>query len=486
MAPREEKHPKFLTLPYVLHPGQNHVYTAWVTTPVESGRSQVLLRGDKPRAVTAESRPLTRLPGTLHIARIDGLAPGETVEYAASTGDLVTSYYTCRSKPAVDAGVRFLLTSDSQSMPLAAPAIAQVPNLCPDLDFILYPGDLADHPYLPEDWWSELALGDPSGAPRHERLTQGFFPIFQGTARLEWEGGEIRTSGAPLLQRLPLYACPGNHEVSGENGFHGVRPLNVDPKGWNVTSFEELFGPPELPVGRRRYYSFTYGNIAFAMLFVSRAWRPGNHNLRSGLIYEETHPGDPERWSYGCFPFELITPGSPQYRWLEQTLRSRAFQEAEYRIVAMHHPIFTRGHDRLPPFVEPQAVEVRDRSEGGPLIARRYEYPPDQDILRKYLVPLFKATGVHLVVNGHSHVYSRFNVGGITYVESSNLGNTYGWNPLEVAGEDCRAWLSNPNESYFSVIDTREPGGLGVTYCAQDSRVVDAFRIKTGGYDPSV
>lgn len=68
-----------------------------------------------------------------------------------------------------------------------------------------------------------------------------------------------------------------------------------------------------------------------------------------------------------------------------------------------------------------------ERDEDGAVTGIRYEYPKEDDHLIRDLEPLLEDAGVDLVFNGHSHVWNRFEgPTGIDYLETSNVGNTYG------------------------------------------------------------
>jgi hypothetical protein len=57
----------------------------------------------------------------------------------------------------------------------------------------------------------------------------------------------------------------------------------------------------------------------------------------------------------------------------------------------------------------------------------RYDYPPQADYILRDVIPLLESAGVQLVLYGHSHLWNRFvNPQGIHFLESSNVGNTYG------------------------------------------------------------
>ncbi|BCB81918.1 hypothetical protein Pflav_083280 [Phytohabitans flavus] len=84
-----------------------------------------------------------------------------------------------------------------------------------------------------------------------------------------------------------------------------------------------------------------------------------------------------------------------------------------------HHPSHGLGNHSVPPYTDPiQVVEAK---------SIRYEYPLADDYILRDVEPLVSAAGVHLVLNGHSHVWNRFrNAAGVHWLETSNVGNSYG------------------------------------------------------------
>ena len=79
----------------------------------------------------------------------------------------------------------------------------------------------------------------------------------------------------------------------------------------------------------------------------------------------------------------------------------------------------------MPAFTPPR--QVIESGASGPITAIRYRYPAEADVLVRDVKPLLEAAGVDLVLNGHSHLWNRFeSPSGTHYLESSNVGNSYG------------------------------------------------------------
>jgi hypothetical protein len=137
-------------------------------------------------------------------------------------------------------------------------------------------------------------------------------------------------------------------------------------------SFADVFvNPPNAtnPADRELYYSFDYGNAHFVML----------SNYRS------------------------VTPGSPQYVWLQNDLAST---NQFWKFVVFHEPAYSSDKDNK---------------------------PKDNSAIVQNFVPLFEQYGVDVVLNGHWHDYERMKpllggqvssieAGGVVYVVTGGGG----------------------------------------------------------------
>jgi hypothetical protein len=90
-----------------------------------------------------------------------------------------------------------------------------------------------------------------------------------------------------------------------------------------------------------------------------------------------------------------------------------------------HHPPHSLGGNIVPAYTDP--VQTINRAANGQVKAVRYDYPLQADYLIRDVVPLIESAGTQLVFYGHSHLWNRFvSPVGTNFLESSNVGNSYG------------------------------------------------------------
>ena len=472
---------RLLTDPFLQLPTASSVRVVWFTEfpgqahTVYYGPQLGTSLGDQASTVSATTRLLTRLqedqksnlpngealetpaPRLVwrHEAEITGLQPGRPMPYRVESvtteGETVTSdEFALSAAPAAGTPLNILLTSDHQSKPMTVANLQKVIETVDSVDAVLVAGDLVNVPDRASEWFDDAA-----GA--------AFFPALQGRADYQLSGQRYR--GGALIQSAPLFSAIGNHEVMGR--FSPVTPLNEqfndpvprvaaaavydaqpevfnaqgDPAlreqwivnhSFNTETYEELFTLPTAEVpGRDRptsqFYATTFGDVRLISLFVTNIWRrPAVATDVQGRFQERLADlGNPIAWGHGQHIFEPIQAGSPQYQWLQSELASPAFQQARYKVVMLHHPPHSLGDNIVPPFTDP--VPLYDRYQDGTLRSIRYEYPLQDDHIIRDLVPLLERAGVDLVFYGHSHLWNRFvSDSGMHFLETSNVGNTYG------------------------------------------------------------
>jgi hypothetical protein len=475
--------------------------------------------GDSHPPANAPNGPVERLLWR-HSARADGLRPGERVPYRVLSVDdagraVASGVFTLAPKPPTGQAVKILLTSDHQTLPMTPANLQKVEETIGQVDAVVVVGDLVNHPDRASQWFD-----DARGT--------AFFPALQGRASAvieDDEGRETRYRGGRLIQCAPLYTVIGNHEVMGRSlpdrglgdefnaavprtvaeAAYARRSEQINPSGdpeirarwikdnsFNLDSYLELFTlPPESP-GGETYWAETFGDIRVIGLYVTQIWRtPKLDAARPGRYREaDPLPDDPLDHGWGQHIFERIDRGSDQLAWLERELASPAFLNAKYRVVLMHHPIHGLGANSSPPFTDPVRIEERDSS--GALTGVRYEYPRAEDYLIRDLEPLLRRAGVQLVVNGHSHLWNRFFDQGVHYLETSNVGNSFGafhirsgqsrsvpptpWDPANAAargdpnglepiapniapqtdGDEVLPYIASNRLTVFSILDTAD------------------------------
>jgi hypothetical protein len=463
--------------------------------------------GDSKPPVDAPEGPIER-PLRRHAARAEGLRPGERVPYRVLSLDdagrpVLSDVFTLAPKPPPGQAVKILLTSDHQTLPMTPANLQKVEETVGRVDAVFVVGDLVNHPDRASQWFDDV------------RGT-AFFPALQGRASAVIEGQdaqETRYRGGRLIQYAPLYTVIGNHEVMGRSvpgrrladAYNAAVPRKVaeaaydrrageiNPSGdpeirarwikdnsFNLDSYLELFTLPDDGPGGETYWAETFGDIRVVGLYVTQIWRtPKLDAVRPGRYREaDPLPDNPLDQGWGQHIFERIDRGSEQLAWLERELASPAFRDAKYRVVLMHHPIHSLGANSSPPFTDPVRIEERDTN--GVLTGVRYEYPRSEDHLVRDLEPLLREAGVQLVVNGHSHLWNRFFDRGVHYLETSNVGNSFGafhalggktrpvppppWDPANAAA------LGDPNglEPIPPSIDPETDGARVLPYIASN------------------
>ncbi len=471
--------PQLLTDPFVQKPTATSVNIVWFTD-FPGSEHRVIYGADMNKIVGATTTKLSRTredqksrfgqqtkPGQIwqkptprdiwrHEAELTDLVPETRIPYkvfSTRNDGLQISSDTFTVSPAPKPGtpLKILLTSDHQLMPMTAANLQKVVETVGQVDAVFHAGDLVNIPDRASEWFDDNRGG-------------AFFPCLQGRAHYELEKNGRKTvyHGGKIIQYAPIFTTLANHEVMGRFGkedsldgefndpfprkvaeaIYQQKASEVNPdnsevlrerwlvdNSFNSETYEEIFTFPESTSGTKKYYAVTFGDIRLVVLYVTNIWRHPNLSLNIRGRYQERQAdvNQPENWGHGQHIFEPITPGSPQYEWLKQELNSPEFKQAKYKIVMFHHPPHSLGENIVPPYTNPQQRLEQDATGQ---ITVKYEYPPNQDYIMRHLVPLIEAAGVQLVYYGHSHIWNRFVSSGQNhythYLESSNVGNTYG------------------------------------------------------------
>jgi cytochrome c biogenesis protein CcdA len=167
---------------------------------------------------------------------------------------------------------------------------------------------------------------------------------------------------APLLRRTPVYPVLGDNDVDGGHGLA-------------ARYFPRL---------ARGYYRFQWGDVQFLAL---NGWD-----------------------TRGRQPADELDPDSPQIQWLQRELALPEVQQAAFRVVLVHDPVYIsrgRGAERL----------------------------------QNVWAPIFEAHRVDVVFSSW-HLYERSHNNGVTYIISGGAGAELIWlppNPGFKAQADARA-----------------------------------------------
>ena len=498
-----------LSEPMLQNPGPDHVRVVWFTEAAGE-RHRVFVGPRAERVFEAQTAPMTRLledrdsrfagaapsaragprPRAVfrHEAVVTGLSPGERLPYAAVSeigGRAFRSSFPAFLGPLPRPGepLTLLLTSDHQGGRMCAANLQKAAETLGTVDAVLFAGDLADHPNRASEWFDGALPDRPP-----------FFAALQGTAARFAPGAAWR--GGAILQSAPLYACLGNHEYAGrwrldpgtDDPANGS-PVSIDAmqgdaqprwlaelrwarrqatggpaadpafrarwiadNSFECVTYREMWSLPEGPEGTA-YWAQRFGDVFLIALDANRVWRSWQVGRR-GKFGEPLDPAtgrvvaQPAEWGFGDFTFRPFGPGSRQYAWLEEVLRSPDCRSARFRIVLTHQTPFGLGMNTLPVQAMQQVtVELAEGARIGPfpasdwprlwpLVEARlragevrqvsYDYPLAGDLWRNHIEPLLLEAGVHLVLCGHSHLWQRSRVGDLHYLETSNVGNSFG------------------------------------------------------------
>lgn len=465
----------FLSDPFLQLPRETSVQVVWFSefpgkshqvnygenlqlSVVANSTKMTRMREDENSYVTPAYSHTTTREVWRHQAQIEGLKPGQRLPYQVisvreiqgKTETVTSEIFTLAAAPKTGQPLKILLTSDHQLKPLTAANLEKVEEIIGLVDGVFFAGDLVNVADRASEWFDDSRGG-------------AFFPCLQGNANYSLTKQDLTTvyHGGQLIQHAPIFPALGNHEVMGrfshdkslEQQVEDAIPLKkaeeyyqeiaseINPdnddqikKTWltdnsfNTDTYEQIFSLPEDSPGGKKYYAVTFGDIRLVVLYITNIWRSPSlyPKIRGRYQERELDLNKPENWGYGQHIFEPITPDSQQYQWLQAELNSENYQQAKYKVVMFHHPPHSLGSNVVPPYTNPILRE--EQTEAGETKAVNYLYPPEQDHISKYLMPLLESAGVNLVFYGHSHLWNRFlsQDSKINFLESSNVGNSYG------------------------------------------------------------
>jgi hypothetical protein len=423
-----------------------------------------------------------------HEATVTGLTAGTRVPYVAISalpnGTTVRSEtFSLQPLPRNGQALRLLLSSDQQNFPMAAANFQKVEETFGQVDAVLFPGDFVSQPNRASEWFDRANNSNPS----FFQSLQGTMQRWNSAA--VYKGGKILQNAAlygclgnheqPGRWRLdPATNNPNNTGPVTINGMDNdpqprwyaearyeelkaqINPSNdpafrerwIEDNSFEWTTYREMWSLPEGPQGKQ-YWAQRYGDVFLISLNANRIWRVWNPNQR-GKFTEQVPSGSAQvtqstdNWGFGDFTFVPFGRGSQQYRWLEQVLQSEAARTAKYRIVMSHQTMAGLGDNAVPVLAEQRITaeltngaligpfpasqwpvrwpQVRDAIAANAVKYMRYEYPLNDDTWRNDIEPLLLRHNVNLVHTGHSHLWNRTRNGSLHYLETSNVGNSFG------------------------------------------------------------
>ncbi|MFM6400587.1 MAG: metallophosphoesterase, partial [Planktothrix sp.] len=120
-----------------------------------------------------------------HEAEVIGLTPGVKLPYFVTSftennQKIESDHFILSAKPKAGRGVKILLTSDHQLMPMTAANLQKVAETIPQLDGIFFAGDLVNVPDRASEWFDDLR-------------GNSFFPSLQGKANYTLEKNQVET-----------------------------------------------------------------------------------------------------------------------------------------------------------------------------------------------------------------------------------------------------------------------------------------------------
>lgn len=317
------------------------------------------------------------------IATLTDLTPGTVVYYrvitVGSRGEEMGGRYFFKTAPLAGQGFEFVLLSDMQMKVRTKETIKILGQA--QKDFILFAGDMCNTPWKAGEWFNVAGCYETPGEE-----DRGFFECLHQSSE-----------NTHLLQYMPIFPCPGNHEFDDQRVCTD-KAMALDDTAWTWKVYMQMFRPlyPEQEYGLngKRWYSVDYGDLHICSLSVSR-W-----NAWDGFEYP------------GWITRDDISPDSPQARWLVSDLKS---SDARFKWVTQHWHMLNRGEDGY----YPVSTAVEDPANPGKAIY------PDGDYCWDVLRPIYEAYGVNAVNFGHSHVYERYLINGVHYIEAATIGNNY-------------------------------------------------------------
>ena len=361
-----------------------------------------------------------------YIAKIDGLSPGETVFYRAASEGRKTDIYSFHTAPKSGEGFRFAQMSDLQGLPDCDKTVYEIGKQ--RLDFILYSGDATYVSWRLDSWFD---VGEDWQSEDAKR--KAFFPNMQ------------QRNGVHLLQYMPIFFCPGNHELD-DMRCYSTKELTADDSKWNWSIFMQIFRPlystNDTSVTGKRWYSVDYADLHIVSLSINRLCFFNHFEAPGWRLYDS------------------ISPDSPQFTWLKKDLEDC---DARFKWAIQHFHILNKGWDVQFNLCSPVVSEDGSAS-----------YPYDHGGM---LMDLYSAHGVNAVSFGHSHVYERYFRKSTHYIEAAFLSVCFHNGEEEPHPSGLLPIVENYKKRSFLIVERTEEGLIGTGYFADGSIPFDRYEI---------
>ncbi|MEM9151065.1 MAG: fibronectin type III domain-containing protein [Cyanobacteria bacterium P01_F01_bin.3] len=379
-----------------------------------------------------------------HTVDLSGLSPDSTYEYSVTVGETTfeSSFDTAPTAEDWDA-IRFVVFSDSETEPRGRvnrrdwqqgaleEGSLERPNTedSPWAETIGVSGDRLDYPLTENIGYSNnleiINSRNPDFLVMPGDLIQGggYQPAWDEFFR--HNAGEFDSG----LSEYALLPALGNWENFGAlNGGYGIDEDGRYGPLFGREKYHTYFDAPsnDTPEHQDNYYRTDYGPVTILTLDSSNGEPDDSRDNYGGEGQppqisgrEFTGPGTDTQENITREQYEAeggtdladFNPGSPQWNWVIEQLKS-AQAEGQHVFVQFHHAPYSSGTHSLP-------MNHEDSSGQGGTPMRQYQ-------------PLFEEYGVVAVFSGHSEMFER------SFVDEDNDGEGVYYYDVGVAGDGMR------------------------------------------------
>lgn len=422
----------FRAPPYVQNPGETGVTLIWFSDEGRPGEVSLESDGEAMSkryrsspvlAVELDYQESERTDGDVsppykHEVRVGGLQAGSHYRYTVEQ-DGESAGGSFQTLPIVPGALRFIAFADSETEP----------------ESIGTPADW--HGTGPGGRDRRYVVDQERGYRENLQVIAGRSPDFvliagdlveSGGEQRDWD--EFWRLTGPLAAETPIFPALGNHEYWG--GPKASRVFQEWEAERGVAKYRSYFDLPPNGMGphHERYYSVDWGPVTVVVLDFNNGVPQRSDRDTNWFQRAEGEGGFAPSWS----------PGSLQYRWMEETLQ-RAQRDSPFTFVVFHYSPYSSGPHGLPA----GEGEGRDRLSGVPL---------------RVLTPLFQRYGVDVVINGHDEMYEHSVVPGEQVLPGGEVvGHEIHFYDVGIGGDGLRspeAGLENPYAVYRAHNDSPE------------------------------